>query len=213
MSAFKKVQREQVAFLITLVLAIAFVAIGALKGSDITYGVQTSLTVVTTVTATVKAVISISATGTVALGNLIPDSGAPANNTGYVAVTSNSEQGWKLYNYADNYMTKTDGGISQSISNVPCGPPTAPEPWVTGTDFGLGFSLSGPINDAVWHYPGGYNYASFTTTSAGAQLVNNYVTWSNRAESLTVLYVLDADDAQLTGEYAAEVSWFAVTHV
>jgi len=206
-----KIKKEQAAFLITLAFAIAFVVIGALKGSDLTYGIATSSTVTTTVTATVKAVISISATDAVDLGNVTP--GTPVSNTGDVTVTSNSEEGWKLYNYADNYMTKTTTPY-QSITNTPAGTPSAPAPWTAGTTKGLGFSLSGPINDAVWHDgAGNFNYSSFTTSSDGAQLVNNYTTWSNQAENLTVLYALDVDDAQLSGTYKAIISWFAVTHV
>ena len=210
MSALK-INKEKAAFLITLALAVAFVVIGALKGTDLTYGVATSSTCTTTVTATVKAAISISCTNTVDLGNVTP--GTPSSSSGDVTVTSNSLEGWKLYNYADNYMTKS-GAPAQSIASVPSGTPAAPDPWTATSDFGLGFSLSGPINDAVWHDGGGlYNYASFTTTSANAQLVNNYTTWSNQAENLTVLYVLNVASAQLTGTYQAKVSWFAVTHV
>lgn len=203
--------KEQIAFLTTLVLAVVFVVIGALKGTDLTYGIATSSTCTTTVTATVQAALAISCSNTVDLGNLNP--GTPVKNTGDVTVTSNSVQGWKLYNYAGNYMTRTSAPF-QSISNTPTGTPAAPAPWVGGTTKGIGFSLSGPINDAVWHDGAqGYNYASFTTSSDGAQLVNNYTTWSNQSENLTVLYVLDVASAQLSGTYRVLVSWFAVTHV
>ncbi|MBA7492181.1 hypothetical protein ES702_02730 [subsurface metagenome] len=203
--------KEQVAFLITLALAIAFVVIGALKGSDLTYGVDTSSTCTTTVTATIKAVIAISCSDSVNFGDVTP--GSPDWVAGDVTVTSNSIEGWKLYNYSGNYMTKTTTPY-QSITDKPAGTPPDPHPWTAATTRGLGFSLSGPINDAVWHDGAGdYNYSSFTTTSGGAQLVNNYVTWSNQAENLTVLYVLDVATTQLSGTYRAEVSWFAVTHV
>ena len=206
-----KIDREKSAFFLTLVLAVLFIVFGALKGTDITYGVATSSTVTTTVTATVNPVISISASASVDLGAVT--AGTPVSNTGDVTVTSNSEEGWKLYNYADNYMTKTTTPY-QSITNTPAGTPDAPAPWTAGTTKGLGFSLSGPTNEAKWHDgAGNFNYSSFTTTSAGAQLVNNYTTWSNQPENLTVLYALDVDSGQLSGTYRTVISWFAVTNV
>lgn len=209
----KEFHREQVAFFLTLILAIAFIVVGALKGSDEIFGVATSSTVTTTVTATVQAAISITASATVDIGNVVP--GTPSWAAGDVTVTSNSEEGWGLYNYADNYMTKTTTPY-QSITDVPPGSATSPQPWTAGTTKGLGFSLCGPIAEAKWYTAGApntLNYASFTTTSAGAALVNNYTTWSSIAENLNVIYVLDVTTSQLTGPYKAIISWYAITNV
>lgn len=205
--------RERLAFALTVIAAIGFVMLGTFLGSDQAYGVATSNTVTTTITATVNAVIVIAATNTVDLGAFVPGNSTPAKGTGYVSVISNSAEGYKIYNYADNYMTRTATPYS-SIVNKPAGPVTAPEPWEVNTDFGLGFSMSGPTNNAKWHNgTGTFNYASFTTTSAGAQLVNNYVTWSNQTEYLSVIYILDAGSAQPTGTYRGFANWFAITNV
>jgi hypothetical protein len=205
--------REKVAFFITLITAAGFVVVGMFTGTDEVYGIATSSTVTTTITATINAVIVIDATNTVDLGSFIPGNSTPADGTGYVSVVSNSAQGYKLYNYMDNYMTRTATPYA-SIQNTPVGPASAPTPWTLNTDFGLGFSLSGPTNDAKWHNgAGAYNYASFTTTSAAAQLVNNYTTWSNQTEYLSVVYVLDAGSAQASGAYEGFVNWFAITNV
>lgn len=213
MPALKRIKicREEGAFLFTLFLAVAFVIIGALKGTDITYGVDTSSTVTTTVTATVNPVISISASASVDLGAVT--AGTPVSNTGDVTVTSNSVEGWRLYNYSADFMTRTTTPY-QSITNTPAGTPDQPAPWTAGTTKGLGFSLSGPTNEPKWHDgAGNFNYSSFTTGSAAAQLVNNYTTWSNQPENLTVLYALDVDSGQLSGTYRTVISWFAVTNV
>jgi hypothetical protein len=200
--------------LTTLVVAVIFVVIGTLKGSDLVYGVSTSNTCTSTVSATVQANIWITCNN-VNLGNVTP--GTPVSNTGDVTVNSNVAGGWKLYNYAANYMTRTTSP-AQSIANTPSGTPASPEQWNTNTDYGLGFSLSGAViaafnSPATWHNGSGtYSYASLTTSSAGAQLVNNYQTHSNIGNNITVLYALDVSSYQLTGTYTAVVSWFAVTH-
>lgn len=206
----KKINREQIAFLLTIALAVAFVVTGALKGSDEVFGVATSSTVTTTVLATVQSVISITATGTVNIGDVVP--GTPKKGTGDVTVTSNSASGWSIYNYADNFMTRTSTPY-YSITEVPPGSASAPKPWTAGTTKGLGFSLSGPTAQVKWHTTASssFNYASFTTTSAGAVAVNCYTTFSTIAENLNVLYVLDVITTQATGEYKAIASWYAIT--
>jgi hypothetical protein len=208
----RKINREQIAFFLTLILAVAFVIIGALKGTDEVFGLATSSTVTTTVQASVQSSIAITASATVNIGNVVP--GVPGWKKGDVTVTSNCEEGWGLYNYADNYMTKTTTPY-QSITDVPPGSASAPKPWTAGTTKGLGFALSGPIAEVKWHTSAtaNFNYASFTTTSAAAALVNNYTTWSSIAQNLNVIYVLDVATTQLTGPYQAIVSWYAITNV
>lgn len=207
-----KVKKERTAFFVTVVLAVLFVVVGARQGSDLAYGLSTSNTCTTTVTATVTANIWVTCNN-VDLGAIAP--GTPVSGTGDVTVNSNIAGGWRLYNYAENYMTRT-AAPAQSIANTPSGTPAAPEQWNTNTDYGLGFSLSGPQiaafnNPATWHTGGTYSYASITTTAAASQMVNNYYTHSNAGENVTVLYALDVSSFQLTGTYTAVVSWFAIS--
>lgn len=214
-----KIKKERTAFFVTVVLAVLFVVVGAQRGSDLAYGLTTSNTCTTTVTATVLANIWVTCETPIALGNVTP--GTPVSNTpgSDVTVNSNILNGWLLYNYAANYMTRTSAP-AQSIANTPSGTPASPEQWntVSSKDYGLGFSLSGPqiaaFNDpATWHDGAGtYSYASITTTAAASQIVNNYKTFSSQGENITVLYALDVSSFQVTGAYSAVVSWFAITH-
>lgn len=209
--------QERLAFLITLMGALIFVFIGVKKGNNQVYGVSTSGTVTTTVNATINSQITIYATNTVNLAAIIPGTDNAARGWGYVAVTSNSANGYKIYNYMANYMSRTVDllGSPVYIANTPVAGPTAPEAWVEDTDYGIGFSLSGPSNEAKWHNGAGYfNYSSFTTTSAAAQEVNDYTTWSSaNPEYLSVMYVVDAGTAQASGTYRGFVYWFAITNV
>lgn len=207
-----RVKKERTALLFTFGLAVIFVVIGAYKGSDLAYGLSTSSTCASTVTATVGANIWVTCNA-VDLGSITP--GTPVSGTGDVTVNSNIAGGWRLYNYAANYMTKTDAP-GASIANTPDGTPASPQQWNTNTDYGLGFSLSGPQiaafnSPAVWHVGGVYSYASITTTAAASQIVNNYYTHSNQGENVTVLYALDVSSFQLQGTYTAVVSWFAIS--
>ena len=208
-----RVKKERSALLAAFGLAVLFVIIGAHQGSDLAYGLSTSNTCATTVTATVSANIWVTCND-VDMGAISP--GTPINGTGDVTVNSNIAGGWRLYNYAANYMTKTDAP-AVSIANTPSGTPASPEQWNTNTDYGLGFSLSGPqiaaFNEpATWHNGSGtYSYASITTTAAASQMVNNYRTHSNSGENVVVLYALDVDSHQLQGTYKAVVSWFAIS--
>jgi len=213
----QRFDREKIAFLATVLFGAIFLVVGSFFGTDSVYGYQTtSLTVTTTITATINSVIVIYASDAVAIPAIIPGNSTPGDASGFVSVETNNVKGYKIYNYMDYYLTRSDlGGPGDTITNDPAGPPTAPTPWTAGTDYGLGFSLSGPTNDAKWHNGNGYfNYASFTTTAAGAQAVNNYQTWSSGLDgSLTVVYVLDAPSSIADGSYKGYVNWFAITNI
>jgi|GEM_PF-4082813 len=133
-------------------------------------------------------------------------SGTPQNTTGNCTVTTDSASGYQLY-ASENQDLEHDIESDLYITPVSLGSYGSPLPWETGTDLGLGFSLSGASVQNKWN--GGGNFSSFVSGSPGE--INNYATAVAGGTNITFTYQIDVTADQKAGGYQNEVSYYATT--
>lgn len=133
--------------------------------------------------------------------------GTPRNKTDICTITTESANGYKLYTYENKDLEHTtQAGTYITPSGL--GSYGSPSPWDTGTDVGLGFSLSGTSAEAKWNAGG--NFSSFVSGTAG--LINNYASACGQGTNLTVTYQLDVGTYQRSGNYSNEVYYYVTTN-
>jgi len=133
--------------------------------------------------------------------------GSPQNITDICTITTDSANGYQLYAYENKDLEHNDSPGTY-ITPSGLGSYDNPTPWDTGTDVGLGFSLSGTSAEAKWNSGG--NFSSFVSGTAG--LVNNYSSASAQGTNLTVIYQLDVAGSQMSGSYSNEVYYYVTTN-
>ena len=133
--------------------------------------------------------------------------GTPQSTTDVCTITTESANGYKLYTYENKDLEHTTEAGTY-ITPLGLGSYNNPTPWDTGTDVGLGFSLSGASAEAKWN--SGANFSSFVSGTAG--LINNYSSACAQGTNLTVTYQLDVAASQRSGSYQNEVYYYVTTN-
>jgi len=131
------------------------------------------------------------------------DPGTPQSATDTCTVNTNSTNGYTLYTWQDNDLTRTSPP-AESIAASGLGSYSAPEPWDAGTDTGLGFSLSGPTVETRWN--NGANFSSFVTTPAAANSYGSQL--SGASTNIVVTYQFDAPLDKPSGTYQNQVNYY-----
>lgn len=133
--------------------------------------------------------------------------GTPQSTTDICTITTESANGYKIYTYENKDLDHADvPGTYITPSSL--GTYDTPLAWDTGTDVGLGFSLSGVSAEAKWS--SGANFSSFVSGTAG--LANDYGSASAQGTNLTVVYKLDVTSSQRSGNYANAVYYYVTTN-
>ncbi len=142
------------------------------------------------------------ADSTVDIGAVTP--GTPASVASTCTVTTDSSSGYKLY-ASENKDLEHSTASGTYIIPTSLGSYGSPSAWDTGTDLGLGFSLSGASVESKW--ASGGNFASFVSGTPGE--INNANSAAATGANITFTYQLDVISSQKGGPYENEVYYYA----
>ena len=171
--------------------------------SEVAHSAATSSTRTVTVNATISPDIEIYTSETT-INLSVTNPGSPVTNSDLdIDVRTNSENGYKLYEYHNNNLKHTDGVTI--IDPTLTGSVDAPVPY--GSYKGLGFSLCGTPAETIWA-----TGTNFSTFAASATECNCYASYSSSNTVFNVILKLDVEATQKSGVYTNEIYWYAVTN-
>jgi len=174
--------------------------------SEFADAATTSATETVPVTATVNPVITINVPQASVTLTVTP--GTPDTGGINIEVTTNDDDGYKLYEYQNHDLAHT----SDSDEITPNWTANATHPTDSPLN-GLGFALSGTTAGLVeGRWNSGGNYATFANTAANAEEANNYACYAATSTVINATYYLDVNTTQKSGVYENETYWYAVTN-